>query len=241
MIGQRFAGRPGRALAQRRQRGLGASLGLADHAREIAVAHDGDQAGNGARGVFLQTGELGGRQLRAQHAAVQHSRQRGIVNEPRMRENLVGNIQPLNRMSGHGSLRRLLRYGAGRRVAIKRDLVGKLPVARPDVAGPGDGAVLDVERVGPDAELIGCRSEKDLPDFRAGLPDGAPGLLHRKTARGDAFVGAARRRGADHLHAADIDIEFVGGDLGQRRHDALADLDLSRRDHHLSLGREPDP
>ena len=240
-VGQGFAGRPGRALAQRRQRDLGASLGLADHAREIAVAHDGDQAGNGARGIFLQTGEIGGRHLRAQHAAVQHSRQRGIVDEPRMGENLVGNVQPLNRIAGHRALCRWLRHGAGRRVAIQRDPVGEFPIARPDIAGPGDRAVLDFERVGPDAELIGRRGEKDLADFRAGLPDGAAGLLHRKTARGDAFVGAARRRGADHLHPADIDIEFVGGDLGECRHDALADLHLSRRDHHLSLGREPDP
>ena len=40
---------------------------------------------------------------------------------------------------------------------------------------------------------------------------------------------------------AEIDIEFVGGDLGQRRDDALADLDLAGRDRHLSVcARIPD-
>ena len=83
--------------------------------------------------------------------------------------------------------------------------------------------------------------EEDLPDLSAGLPDRAAGLLHGKTARGDPFIGTACRRRADHLHAADIDIEFVGGDLGQRGDDALSDLDLSRRDRHLAFRREPDP
>jgi hypothetical protein len=43
------------------------------------------------------------------------------------------------------------------------------------------------------------------------------------------------------MHAADLDIEFVGGDLGQRRHDALPDLHLARRDHDVPIGREAHP
>jgi hypothetical protein len=38
------------------------------------------------------------------------------------------------------------------------------------------------------------------------------------------LVGARRRRGAHHLHPADIDIEFVGGN--QPRVTMLPDLDL---------------
>ncbi len=92
-----------------------------------------------------------------------------------------------------------------------------------------------------DAEPIGRGVKEYLADFGAGLPDRAAGLLHGKTAGRDALVGAAGCRGAHHLHAGDIDIEFVGGDLGERRHDALPDLDLSRRDRHLSLRRDVDP
>ena len=172
---------------------------------------------------------------------MQHAGQRGIVNEAGMRENLVGDIEPLNGISGKHALRRSFGHGTRRRLAIQRDIFGELPVAGPDIAGAGDDAIVDVERVDSDAQPIGGEFKKDLPDFGADLPDGAARLLHRKTARGDALVGAARRRRADHLHAADIDIEFVGGDLGQRRHDALPDLDLSRRDRHVSLRRKPDP
>ncbi len=159
-----------------------------------------------------------------------------VVNETRMRENLVGNVQPLKRISGEHPLRRWFGHGARRGLAIQRDLVGELPVAGADIAGTGDGAVPDVERVDPDAQLIGRGGQEDLPDLGTGLPDGTAGLLHRKAARGDALVGATRRRGANHLHAADIDIELVGGDLGQRGHDALPDLDLSRRDRHVPFG-----
>ena len=105
-IGQRFARRPCRALAQRLERGLGAILGFADHAREISVAHDGDQAGNGARAILRHADEFCRRHLRSQHAAMQHAGQRLVVNETGMGENLVGNIQPLNGISGQRALGR---------------------------------------------------------------------------------------------------------------------------------------
>ena len=92
-----------------------------------------------------------------------------------------------------------------------------------------------------DAQTIGRGGKKDLPDLGAGLPDRAARLLDREAARGDAFVRARRRRGADHLHAGDIDIEFVGGDLRQRGDDALPDLHLARRDRHLSIAGEISP
>ena len=128
-----------------------------------------------------------------------------------------------------------------RRVAVERDFIGEFPVTRLHVAGPGDRAVADIERGRRDAEPIGCGGKEDLPDLGAGLADGASGLLDRKASRGHAFVRACRGRGADHLHAADIDIEFVGGDLRQRRDDALSDLDLAGRQRQLSLGGEFDP
>ncbi len=72
------------------------------------------------------------------------------------------------------------------------------------------------------------RPRKICRDFGAGRAQRAAGMLDGQTARGDAFVRAGGRRGAHHLHAADIDIELVGGDLRQRGDDALPDLDLAR-------------
>jgi hypothetical protein len=70
----------------------------------MAVAHDGDEAGNAARGILRHVDEFCRRYLRSQHPAMQHPGQRRIVNETRMREHLVGNIDALNRISGQNAL-----------------------------------------------------------------------------------------------------------------------------------------
>ena len=100
-------------------------------------------------------------------------------------------------------LRRGLRPRARRGVAIERDVPGKFPIAGPDIAGPGDRAVLDVERVDIDAEPLRRCCEKDLANFGAGVAQRAAGLLDREAARRDALVRACGRRCADHLDAAD--------------------------------------
>ena len=163
------------------------------------------------------------------------------MNKAGTRKDLVGYIKPLNRIPGQRALRRSLGHRPGRGFAIQRDFAGEFPVAGPDIAGSGDGAIADVERVGSDTQAIGGGAKKDLPDFGTCVPDGAARLLYGKATGGDALIGTACRRGSDHPHAADIDIEFIGGDLGQCSHDALTDLDLSRRDHDVSVRREPYP
>ena len=114
-----------------------------------------------------------------------------------------------------------------RRIAIERDFVGEFPVTRLHVTGSRNHAIVDLKRVRIDAEAIGRRGKKNPPDLGAGLADRASRLLDGEAARGDALVGTSGRRGAHHLHAADIDVEFVGGDLRERGHDALSDLDLA--------------
>ncbi len=172
---------------------------------------------------------------------MQHSGQGRIVNEAGMGENLVGNIQPLHGVSGKAAARRCFGHRARGGMTVERNFAREFPVAGADIAGPGNGAIDDIERIGSDTEAVGRGNQENLPDFGADLPDRAPRLLHGKTAGSDTFIGTARRRCANHLHAGDIDIKLVGGDLGQRRHDALPDLDLARRDRHLSLRRDADP
>jgi hypothetical protein len=110
-----------------------------------------------------------------------------------MRENLVGNIDPSNGMPCKRALRRSFRHSARRRVALQRDFIGQFPVAGPDIAGSGDGAVLDGERVDRDAEPIRRQPKKDLPNLGADVPDGASRLLHGKTARRHALIGTGSR------------------------------------------------
>src|SRR6266404_5170199 len=106
-------------LTQGAERMLRAILGLADDAGEIAIAHDGDKAGNGTRVILGQSDESGSGEFGSQHAAMQHPGQSEIVNETGMRENLIWNIHPLNRFSGKGALRRGFRRRAWRSVAVQ--------------------------------------------------------------------------------------------------------------------------
>ena len=192
-VGQFVAVGPCRALAQGLKRLLRAVLGLADDAGKTAVAHDGDETGDRAGAVFAQLEELCARVVRPQHAAMQHAWQRLIVDEARPRKHLVGNVDPLHRVSGQRALRRELRRHAWRRVAIERDFVGQFPIAGPDIAGPRNRAVLDAERIDPDTQPFRSQLKKDLANFGAGMSQRAAGLLDREAARGDAFVGARWR------------------------------------------------
>ena len=71
-------------------------LGLADNAGKTAVAHDGNKPGYSASAVLFQFDELRARVVRPQHAAMQHSLQRLIVDEPRPAQDLVRNVDPLH-------------------------------------------------------------------------------------------------------------------------------------------------
>ena len=240
-IGQCFAARPCRALAQGLQRRLGRMLGLADDARKIPITYDGHDTRNGICAILLQFCEHSAGNFRPQHAAMQHSRQHGIVDEALPRKHLVGNVEPPHRVACQRTLLDRFLRDTRRCIAIQRNLAGQLPIARPHIAGAGDGTVFDAERVDGGSQSIRCRREKNMPDLRAGVPQCAAGLLDRQAPRGDALIGARRRRGANHPHAGHVDIEFVGGDLRQRGDDALSDLDLAGRDRHLSVRRKLQP
>ena len=121
-VGQFLTVGPRRAFAQRLKRGFRAVLGLADDAGKIAVADHGDETGDCARAVFFDSSSFAARMVRAQHAAMQHARQRLIVDEAGPGEHLVGNVDPLHRMAGQRAPRRDLRHGARRRFAIERDV-----------------------------------------------------------------------------------------------------------------------
>src|SRR6202012_2342577 len=126
-------------------------------------------------------------------------------------------------------------------VAIQRNVVCEFPIAGARIAGSRQDAIIDIEAVDIDTKTIRCSAQEDLPDLSADMPDREPRMLHGETTGCNAFVGPAGRRCPDHLDTADIDVELVGGDLGQCRYDALSDLDLSRRDHHVSLRGEANP
>ncbi|MGY4293377.1 hypothetical protein ACVWXN_001472 [Bradyrhizobium sp. i1.4.4] len=157
-VGQRLAGRPGCALAQGFQCGFRRSLAIGKHTGKAAVADDRDEAGNGARRRLVERDQSGTRDVRPQHAAVCQVRQCAIVNEARSREHLVGNVDPLDRMSGDTACGSGLRNDARGGVVVERDVASQLPIAGPDIAGTRDRAVIDIEQRRIDAETLRCGS-----------------------------------------------------------------------------------
>ena len=99
-IGQRFTRGPCGAFAQRGEGLFRTWLGLANHAREIAVTHDRNQAFDLARAILVQFDQGRMQEVGAKHAAMQLAGQSQVMNEARPAENLVGNIEPLHRMAG---------------------------------------------------------------------------------------------------------------------------------------------
>src|SRR6478752_7056632 len=122
-------------------------LVVADNACKTAVTYDRDKARYRPGAILVQLPEFRARVLRPQYAAVQHSRHRLIVDESRSGKHLVGYVDPLDRVSGERASRCRLRPRVRCGVAIERDFPGKFPIAGSDIAGPGNRAVLDVERV----------------------------------------------------------------------------------------------
>ncbi len=105
-IGQRFTRGPCGALAQRGEGCFRARLGLANHARKIAVTHDRNQAFHLTRAILVQFNQSCMQEVRAQHAAMQLAGQSQVMNEARAAENLVRNIEPLHGMAGNRALLR---------------------------------------------------------------------------------------------------------------------------------------
>src|SRR5581483_8275395 len=102
---------------------------------------------------------------------MQHIGQSQVVDEAAMAEHLVGNVQPLHWLACDRALGDRLGPRARRRIAVERDFAGQLPIAGPDIAWPRYRAVLDIECIGLDAELVRRRSKEDVPDLGAGRPD----------------------------------------------------------------------
>ena len=172
---------------------------------------------------------------------MQHSGKVDVVHEPRRPEHLVRKIEPRRRLADDPVRIRRTRRDLPRRFAIEKARVGELPVARPPSVIGRDHAALHRHCGNRDAEPFGGGVDDDRPRLRAGVAQGRPRLLDRKTAGGDRFVGARPRNGGHHAHLIQCDIELVGDDLRQRRDDPLPDLDLARSHLDESRGAKTQP
>src|SRR5262249_2832989 len=121
-------------------------------------------------------------------------------------------------------------------------LAAQLPIGRALVAcTPVDGPIANKQLIDAGAEPLSCCLEKGAAHFGTGLLQRAATLDGRSAASRDALVGTAGCVGGDHADACVVDVQLFCGDLGERRDDPLADLDLSgsNLDHAVRLDRNP--
>ena len=136
-----------------------------------------------------------------------------------------------------------LRFGfratAGR--PVQHGVVGQLPVAGCRTVATRDLAVLNRQNLFGHSELFRRDRQIQVARFRADFAQRRPGMLDRQTASGHPLVGAeiCCRRG--HSDTANVDIEFLGGHLGQRGENALAQLDLAGPHLHGAVGVDAQP
>src|SRR5882762_2608171 len=84
------------------------------------------------------------------------------------------------------------------------------------------------------------RAVAATPSFAAAAQRGAA-VLDRLAAGGLAFVRSERGVAVDDIDALQIDVELVGGDLRERRADALPQLDLAGEDRDRAVGVDAQP
>src|SRR6266571_8164665 len=112
-------------------------------------------------------------------------------------------------------------------LALEVGVGDEVPVSRRFSTRRRASAVAHADRGRRDAELGACGVHQDVARLGAGEPHRGAALLDRLAAGGLALVGSERGIGVHDLDALQIDVELVGGDLGERGADALPQLDLA--------------
>jgi len=153
-----------------------------------------------------------------------------VLDESRPTLDLARDVQARDALADDAVTAGGLRRGGTGRVAFEQAVVGHVPVARRGRAPIADLSVGDVQLERRHAEAPRGVLDQDRARFRAGDPQRAAAVLDRQAPRGDALVGARRRRRRHDADAFERDVQLVCGDLSERGEYALAQLDLARRD-----------
>ncbi len=215
-------------------------VGLGHHAEERPVPHQRRPA---AEVQVSKSGQDGDPRGRPHHPSVDHARQGEIVQEPRTPGHLVRDIQPRGTAPGHGPLPR--RPGRHRHLGggpVEHSWLRQRPVAQPGRTISGtDLPVGHGQCCLADPELGRSGVQQQVTGLRARLPERRAGVLDRPAARRDTLIRADAGGHRGYLHPGQGDLEFFGGDLGQRGPDALAVLHLAGPDRDLPVPAEIQP
>ena len=90
-------------------------------------------------------------------------------------------------------------------------------------------------------EPRGRQLDQDGAHFRRRQPQRGAGILDRLRAGGHALVRRAAGIAGNHGHARQRQVEFLRGDLRQRRQDPLPQLDLAGEHGRGAVGIDADP
>ena len=121
-------------------------------------------------------------------------------------------------------------WGAAINAAVKKLAALQFPIADAAPANwVADEAIAHLQPLGwrQRVQRFVSQREQVVTRFSRRAANGDATAFQRAAAGCAAFVWAARGIGADHINPRQRHIQFLGGDLRQRRGDALPQLDLA--------------
>ena len=212
-----------------------------NHAKEGAVAHHGDHAGDGT-GLRLVHGLQRRAVLRrAHHAAMHHAGQAHVLHVHRLAGDLAGNVEARDRLTDDSVHAGGLWSHRGGRLALEVERRRQLGIGNPLAVRRADDAIRDAERIRAHLQPRRGKLDQDAAHFRRGEPQRGAGIFDRLRAGGHAFVRRAAGVAGDHGNARERQVELFGRDLRQRRHDPLPQLDLAGEHGRAAVRVDADP
>ena len=134
-------------------------------------------------------------------------------------------------------------FGFAFAVASRRSIASEVTSQYVACFPPGAAIVPSAtfRSAGATPELRRGGAEQELARLGAREANRGAALLDRLAAGGHALVGRPGRVAGHHLDPAVVDVELVGGDLGERGRDALAELDLAGEHRHRPVRVDAQP
>ncbi len=218
-------------------------LFLCDHADEILVHEDFDEAGDVSHGVFVHVRDGGADFWRAHHATMHHAWHSDVVHEFELSGHQGNAIEGGNGLAKDRPSIGRAPLGRGIHGKTESLVADQLGIRNATAAFPGDRAVRQREVVGRLVQLFSGHAEKSFSRGGGCLGQVAQIEIRRRrlTSGGCPLIGADGCVALHNLHAAQRHAEFFGHQLGLHREHALAEVALPAESRHRAIGGDREP
>ena len=135
----------------------------------------------------------------------------------------------------------ILQHRLRRRLHMQHFARHQIAIGEMPAVGRDDRAAIRRHLLGGDACALRRLRDQKPPHLRRGMHDRGAGILHGVAAGGVAFVGGARGVRRHDRQPGKIGIQLLGGDLQQRRLDALPELGLAGEHGDGAIGIDANP